>query len=71
MHVSNAREWEICYSLGTSVGDVTRMIVANIVRFSLYFVILNIRTSIFDIEATNSCSILFYCDTHLQDFRLV
>ena len=36
MHVSTARESEMCYSLGTSVGDVTRLNVANVVRFSLY-----------------------------------
>ena len=36
VHVSTARESEICYSLGTSVGDVTRLNVANVVRFSLY-----------------------------------
>ena len=35
VHVSTARELEMSYSLGTSVGDVTRLNVAN-VRFSLY-----------------------------------
>ena len=35
VHVSTARESEMCYSLGTSIGDVTRLNVAN-VRFSLY-----------------------------------
>ena len=34
--MSTARESEMCYSLGTSVGDVTRLNVANVVRFSLY-----------------------------------
>ena len=29
-------ESEMCYSLSTSVGDVTRLNVANVVRFSLY-----------------------------------
>ena len=33
---ATARESEMCYSLGTSVGDVTRVNVANVVRFSLY-----------------------------------
>ena len=36
VHVSTARETEMCYSLGTSVGDVTRLNVANVVRLSLY-----------------------------------
>ena len=36
VHVSTARELEMCYSLGTSVGDVTRLNVAKVVRFSLY-----------------------------------
>ena len=36
VHVSTARESEMCYSFGTSVGDVTRLNVANAVRFSLY-----------------------------------
>ena len=36
VHVSTARESEMCYSLGASVGDVTRLNVANVVRFSLY-----------------------------------
>ena len=35
------------------------------------FVILNTRASIFDVVAPDSCSILFYYYTHLQDFRLV
>ena len=30
MHVSTARESEMCYSLSTSVGDVTRLNVANV-----------------------------------------
>ena len=34
--MSTAGESEMCYSLGTSVGDVTRLNVANVVRFSLY-----------------------------------
>ena len=35
--MSTAKESEMCYSLGTSIGDVTiRLNVANIVRFSLY-----------------------------------
>ena len=34
--MSIARESEMCYSLGTSVGDVTRLNVANMVRLSLY-----------------------------------
>ena len=33
VHVSTARESEMCYSLGTSVGDVTRLNVANVVDF--------------------------------------
>ena len=36
VHVFTAREWEMCYSLGKRVGDVTRVNVANVVRFSLY-----------------------------------
>ena len=36
VHVSIARESEMRYSLGTSVGDVTRLNVANVVRFLLY-----------------------------------
>ena len=36
VHVSTAGESEMCYSLGTSVGDTTRLTVTNIVRFSLY-----------------------------------
>ena len=36
VHVSTARESDMCYSFGTSVGDVTRLNVANVVRFSLY-----------------------------------
>ena len=36
VHVSPAGESEMCYSLGTSDGDVTRLNVANVVRFSLY-----------------------------------
>ena len=36
VHVSTAGESEMCYLLGTSVGDVTRLNVANVVRFSLY-----------------------------------
>ena len=36
VHVSTARESGMCYSLGTSVGDVTKLNVVNIVRFSLY-----------------------------------
>ena len=34
--MSTAGESEMCYLLGTSVGDVTRLNVANVVRFSLY-----------------------------------
>ena len=34
--MSTARESEMCYSLGTSVGDVTRLNAANVVRFSFY-----------------------------------
>ena len=34
--MSTAKGSEMCYSLGTSIGDVTRLNVANIVRFSLY-----------------------------------
>ena len=36
VHVSTARESEMCYSSGTNVGDVTRLNVANVVLFSLY-----------------------------------
>ena len=36
MHVSTAGVSEMCYSLGTSVGDVTRLNVANVMRFSLF-----------------------------------
>ena len=36
VHVSTDRGSKMCYSLGTSVGDVTRLNVANVVRFSLY-----------------------------------
>ena len=36
VHVSTARESEIGYSLGTSVGDVTRLNVANVVIVVVY-----------------------------------
>ena len=39
VHVSTARESEMCYSLDTrqcSIGGVTRLDVAIVVRFSLY-----------------------------------
>ena len=36
LHVSTARGSGMCYSLGTSVGDIIRLNVANVVRFSLY-----------------------------------
>ena len=38
-----ARESEMCYSLGTSVGDVTRLNVANVVLFSLYIYIADLE----------------------------
>ena len=34
--MSTAGESEMCYSLWTSIGDVTRLNVANVVRVSLY-----------------------------------
>ena len=34
--MSTARELEMYYSLGTSAGNVTRLNVASVVRFSLY-----------------------------------
>ena len=34
--MSTARKSGMCYSLGTSVGDIIRLNVANVVRFSLY-----------------------------------
>ena len=40
VHVSTARESEMCYSLGTSVSDVTRLNVENVVRFSLYILLI-------------------------------
>ena len=33
-------ESEMCCSLGTSVDDVTRLNVANVVRFSLYILLI-------------------------------
>ena len=39
VHVSTAGEWEICYSLGTSVGDVTRL---NVAIFVVYIADLEI-----------------------------
>ena len=38
--MSTARESEMCYSLGTSVSDVTRLNVENVVRFSLYILLI-------------------------------
>ena len=38
VHVSTARESEMCYSLGTSVGDVTRLNVANVARWKFFIV---------------------------------
>ena len=44
---STAIESEMClYSLGSSVGDVTRLNVTNVVRFSLYIYIADLE--IFD-----------------------
>ena len=40
VHVSTARESEMCCSLGTSVGDVTRLNVPNVVRFSLHILLI-------------------------------
>ena len=38
MRVSTARESETCYWLGTSVGDVTRLNVANVLRFAFLYI---------------------------------
>lgn len=50
VHVSTARESEMCYWLGTSVCDITRLNVVNLVRFSHIFFLLSYYGSLVKFE---------------------